>query len=113
MTNTEDVQQILNKFQLYQQQMQNIVAQKTASSLELHEIKKALEEIEKTKEESVYKISGPILIKNSTEDVKKELKERDEILTVRIKSIEKQEKEIRAKMEELRKKLSELSAEGG
>jgi prefoldin beta subunit len=89
--------------------MQTVAAQKTASSLELHEIKKALEELEKTTEKTVYKISGPVLVKSETESVKKELKEREELLTVRMKAVERQEKDIRVKMEELREKLSGIS----
>ena len=99
-------QQLLNQAQLYQQQMQNIMAQKEALNVQLIEIGKALEEIEKTKESEVYKIAGPILIKSRKLEVKKELKDKEETIRNRLKTMENGEKRIRDKIEDIRKKLS-------
>ncbi len=108
-------EQLFNQAQLYQQHIQNILAQKGALNLELREIKKALEDLEKTEDESVYKISGPILIKTKTESVKKELKDKEELINLKMDTIEKQEKKIRSKIEELREKItgSEKEEAGG
>ena len=98
-------EQLLSQAQLYQQQIQTLITQKTALNMELNEIKKALEEIEKTKEKSVLKVSGPILIKVDTDDMKKDLDEKENMINLRLKTIEKQEVKVKEKIEELRSKL--------
>ena len=70
------------------------------------EVIQALEEIDKSKDEHVYKASGPILIKSSKEDVKKELSEKDEFITTRLQTLERSEKKVKEKIEELREKLT-------
>ena len=106
MVTQEQAQQVLGQAQVYQQQMQSILSQKETLKLQQMEIKKALEEIGKAKEEHLYKASGPILIKSSKEDVKKELSEKDEFITTRLQTLERSEKKVKEKIEELREKLS-------
>ena len=97
--------QLLQSASILQQQLQNIMAQKEAIGIQLLELKKALEELENTKEKEVYKIAGPILIKSQKAGVLKELRERDETFSLRLKSLEKEEKRIKLKIEDLREKL--------
>jgi prefoldin beta subunit len=104
-------QQLLQSAAVLQQQLQNIMAQKEAMGIQILEIKKALDELEKTKEKEVFKIAGPILIKSDKAGVVKELKERDETFDMRIKSLEKEEKRIKLKIEDLREKLVKASKE--
>ena len=106
MVSQEQAQQILGQAQVYQQQMQSILAQKETLKMQQMELKKALEEMEKSQEAHVYKASGPILIKSPREDVKKELSEKDEFITTRLQTLERSEKKVREKIEELREKLS-------
>jgi len=103
---SKNVQQLLGQAQLYQQQMQSILNQKELISMQVMEIDKALEALETTKENEVFKISGPILIKTGKALVKKELKEKKEAISLRIKSLEKGENRMKAQMEELRARLS-------
>ena len=65
---SEQAKQLLGQAQMYQQQMQSIIAQKKAMDLQIMEIKKTLEELEKVKETEVYKISGPVMIKIKKSD---------------------------------------------
>jgi prefoldin beta subunit len=109
----KETEQLLNQAQLYQQQIQTILTQKAALTLELNEINKALEEIEKTDEESVLKVSGPILIKMGTEDIKKDLNEKKDMINLRVKTIEKQELRLKEKIEELRSKLMKSQSKAG
>ena len=102
---SQQVQQLLVQAQSYQQQIQNIIAQKETLKLQETEIKKALDELEKTQEENVYKISGPILVKTSKEEVVKELKDKHELIQARIKTLERSEEKMKEKIEELREKL--------
>lgn len=97
---------MLAQAQIYQQQMQGVMAQKTNLMLELNEIKKALEEMEKSGEKTVFKIAGPILIRTGMEAAAKELKEKEEFDNIRLKSAEKQEERIKEKIEELKSKLT-------
>ncbi|MCK4714127.1 MAG: prefoldin subunit beta [Candidatus Aenigmarchaeota archaeon] len=103
---SKNVQQLLGQAQLYQQQMQSILNQKELISMQVMEIDKALEALETTKEKDVFKISGPILIKTGKILVKKELKEKKEAISLRIKSLEKGENRLKAQIEELRARLS-------
>ncbi|MCX6814643.1 MAG: prefoldin subunit beta [Candidatus Aenigmarchaeota archaeon] len=106
MVSQEQAQQILAQAQVYQQQMQSILAQKETLKIQQLEIKKAIEEIDKNKDEHVYKASGPILIKSPKEDVKKELSEKNEFISTRLQTLERSEKKVKEKIEELREKLN-------
>ena len=106
---TEDTQKLLEQAQVYQQQIQGLIAQKETMKMQLLEMKKALEELEKSKETEVFKLSGPVLIKEKKAEVEKDLKEKVEGLDVRVKTLQKSEDRIKEKIEELRKKLTEES----
>ncbi len=97
MVNKEEMR-LLQEAQVYQQQMQVITAQKEALNLQLNEIKKAKEELGKLKEGEVYKISGPILIKSKKTDVEKDLSEKEELINMKIKTMERSEQKIREKI---------------
>lgn len=99
-------QQLLQQAQVYQQQIQGISAQKEAFNMQIMEISNAVEQLEKTKEKDVYKASGPLLIKESKESVKKDLEEKKELLNTRLKVLEKSEQKLKAKIDELRERLS-------
>ena len=70
------------------------------------EIKRAMEEIEKTKEASVYKITGPILVKVGKIELNKELEEKEEAINIRIKRLEKNEMELKDKLNEIKDRLT-------
>ncbi len=110
---TKEFEQLANQAQIYQQQMQNVITQKAALTMEKNELKKATEEIKKNKGESVYKIAGPILVKADVADVNKDLKDRLELIDLKVKSIEKQEGMIKEKLEYLRTKLMASGPEKG
>jgi prefoldin beta subunit len=104
MTNAS--QNTLAQAQAYQQQAQGILLQKENISIQLTEIKKALEELGKTTESEIFKMSGPILIKSTKSSVKKELAEKEEVLSIRMKTLEKNEKKVRERLTEMRDKLA-------
>ena len=104
--NTKDVQQLLNQAQLYQQQMHNVMQQKEALNVQLIEISKALEELEKNKNEEVFRIAGPILVKSNSTDVKKDLGKKEAAIKNQLKTIEAGEKRIREKIEDIRDRMS-------
>lgn len=110
---SKETEQLLGQAQIYQQQIQSILTQKGVFQLEINEIKKALEELEKTKETAAYKISGPVLIKSDVKSLKKDLKEKLDFLDMKLKNIEKQEAMLKEKIEGLKGKLSGIEAPSG
>ncbi len=97
---TPGAQQILIEMQAFQQQIQAVLIQKESLNIQNAEMDKALEEMEKTAEKEVFKIVGPVLIKASKEDVKKEFEEKKELIDVRLKSLKKQEDRLKEKIRE-------------
>lgn len=109
----KEMEQLLGQAQIYQQQIQTIMAQKTALTMELNEIKKALEELEKTTEKHVYKLSGPLMIRVGMKDIKKEMTEKEDTIKLRVKTFEKQELKLKERIEGLREKLTKNQPKAG
>jgi len=100
------VQERLLRLQQLQQTLQNILVQKQQVELELLEVDKALEELEKTPDDGViYKSVGSILIKTEKAKITEELKERKELANMRVSVLGKQEERIRSQIKELNEKL--------
>jgi prefoldin beta subunit len=97
----KETQEKIQELQSYEQTIQSLLMQKQAFQMELSETENALKEISSSKED-VYKLIGNIMIKTNKEPVEKELKQKQELLSLRLKSIEKQEDTISKKAEELR-----------
>ena len=102
---SKDAEHLIAQAQIYQQQMQTLLTQKNAYNLEIAETRQALEDLGKSSEKAVFKVSGPILIKHDAAEVKKQLQERATSLEMRLKVVTTQEERIRGKIEELRESL--------
>ena len=108
----QNIQEQLNQLQQVQQQAQSIAMQKQTLTLQINESKKALDELSKTADDQdVYKTAGPLLIKTTKTDSEADLKDSIEMLEIRQKTIEKQEKRITGKLEELQKNLQEAMSQ--
>jgi prefoldin beta subunit len=94
----------IKELQILEQNMQAILMQKQAFQLESSEIENSLEELSKTNEE-VFKIVGNVMLKSSKENLIKELNQKKDLLNLRLKSFDNQEKLIGKSIEELRKKV--------
>jgi len=94
-----EAQEILMKMQNDNQQLQAILLQKQTFELQLKEIESALKELEKAKDD-VYKSVGPILIKSTKSELKKELEDAKEEINLKLKAIENQENKIRSRIKE-------------
>ncbi|MCS7112520.1 MAG: prefoldin subunit beta [Nitrososphaerota archaeon] len=100
------IQEQLVRIQQLQQTFQTVVAQKQQLEAELLGVEQALEELEKLSEEAiVYKAVGPLLIKVSRNVMIAELKERKDLLDMRISVLSKQEERTREKLIEAQRKL--------
>ena len=91
----------IQEMQMYEQNFQNLMVQKQAFQIELSEVENALSEISKSKDD-VFKMIGQIMIKADREKIEKELKQKKDLLSLRLKSIEKQESELTKEIEELK-----------
>ncbi len=105
-------QQLIMQLQTYQQQLQSSAMQKETFSVQKIEFERALEELEKTKESEVYKSVGPILVRTTKEEMKKELKSKMEMFDLGVKKMEKQEEKIKEKAKEAQDKLKALLSPG-
>ena len=91
----------IRTLQAFEQNLQSILMQKQAFQLELSETENALAELEKSGDE-VYRIVGNIMAKSSKESLIKDLKQKKDLLSLRLKSLDAQEKTLAEKSEELR-----------
>ena len=94
----------VKELQLLEQNLTNLLFQKQTFQLELSEVTSASEELEGSKGD-VFKIVGNVMIKSTKEKLEKELEEKKDLISMRVKNIEKQEKVLQGHVEELRKAL--------
>ncbi|MFC1727983.1 prefoldin subunit beta [Nanoarchaeota archaeon] len=99
MAKQEDIQQL----QLMEQSLQQFLMQKQTFQAQLMEIESALSELSKTKQ--AYKIIGNIMIASSNEDLKKDLEQKKEILSLRVKNLEKQEEKLKESASKLQSEV--------
>lgn len=100
----KETQQKIQELQSYEQTLQALLMQKQAFQIELNESENALSEISKSKED-VFKIVGNIMIKSDKESVEKELKQKKDLLSLRLKSIEKQESDLTKELDTLKEEV--------
>src|SRR3989344_4437460 len=100
----QETQEKIKELQIYEQNFQILLMQKQTLQVELTEVKNALSEIKNTKED-IFKVIGQIMIKTNKEKTEKELQQKQEMLLLRLKSIEKQETGITKELEILRKDI--------
>ncbi|HTZ42062.1 MAG TPA: prefoldin subunit [Candidatus Omnitrophota bacterium] len=103
----EDNEHELQEMQILDQNLHNILLQKQAFELELSETTFALAEIEKSGE--IFRLVGDLMMKADKQKVKESLVSKEKILSMRIKSVEKQEDAISKRLDELRNKFSKFA----
>ncbi len=101
------LQNQIAQYQQLQQQLQLLAQQRLQLEAKLREIDGTLEELNKlTGETQIYKSIGMLLVRqDDKESLKKELDDHKETLTVRVKSIQKQEKSLSERYEQLGEKI--------
>ena len=102
---SEETQQKIQEMQILEQTFQQFMMQKQAFTMEGNESEKALEELEKA-EGDVFKIVGSsIVIKTEKAKLQEELKHKKELIDLRLKKINEQEKEFTDKLQKLREEV--------
>ena len=89
----KDAEKKIGQLQMLEQSMQNLLMQKQQFQLQQVEFESALKELEKVEE--AYKIVGNIMVKSKKKDLEEDLNSKKEVVTLRIKSLEKQENQMR------------------
>lgn len=107
------LQQELIRLQQLQQQYEIVVTQRSQMEIQLKETEFALSELGKLQGEPVlYKSVGPLLMKGDRSQFEAELNESKETLELRVKTLLKQEEQLKKQVQELSLKIqSKLKAE--
>ena len=100
---SKETQENISKLQIIEQNVQTLLMQKQQFQAQMFEVESALKEIEKTSE--AFKIIGNVMIKSEKAALKTELDKKKEIIDLRLKNIDKQEKQLREKGESLQKEV--------
>jgi prefoldin beta subunit len=96
------------QYQQLQQQAQLIIAQRQQLELDIKELDRALEELDKQKKGPIYKSIGSLLIRvESKEELIKELKEEKESAEIRAKTLDRQIERLRERLDTLQRDISE------
>jgi prefoldin beta subunit len=101
----KETQEKIQVLQVLEQNLQSLLLQKQAFQVELNEAESAISEIGKSKDD-IYKITGQIMLKADKMNIEKELGERKDILSIRLKSIDKQENLLKEKLEKLKEEVT-------
>ena len=100
------IQQRLLRLQQLQQTLQGVMAQKQQLEMQLTEVERAVNELEKLAETAViYKSIGALLVKSKKDNVTTELTERKELLKLRVDVLAKQEGRLQTQVKDLQEKL--------
>lgn len=101
------LQNQIAQYQQLQNQLQVLGSQRVQLEAKLREIEGTLEELDKISGDTpVYKSIGMLLVRqDDREALKKELEEHKETLTIRVKSLQKQEKSLSQRYEDLAGKI--------
>lgn len=96
---SHSTQEKINQLQLMEQNMQSIITQKQNFQSQLTEVENALSEMETSK--TAYKIIGNFMFATEKNKLKTELKEKEEMLNLRISTMQKQEQKLKDKAKEI------------
>ncbi|MCL4372915.1 prefoldin subunit [Candidatus Parvarchaeota archaeon] len=90
------------EFEELRQRLQVETTQKQTLQLQYNELKRTIEEVEKTQENSdLFQLSGQILIKKNKNEILKDLKDKSEIIDFRLKASSKSIDELTNKLQSI------------
>ncbi len=101
----EETQRKIQELQMMEQSFQQLLMQKNAFSMEANETDFVLEEVKKTSGEVSRIIGNQVIIKSTKEEVLEEVKKKKELIELRMKSIDEQEKQFSEKIESIREEV--------
>ncbi len=105
-----DLENKLLEAQRLQEQLNRVVQERVALEGEKSEIERVLKLLEEVGENDVYRSVGGILVKVPKDKVVSELKDRLEIINIRLEKLRKQESELRKRLDQLLREIREAQA---
>lgn len=105
-----EIREKIMEFEKQRQVLMNITLQKQQLEASVNALGKSLEELGKTDESKVYKAAGAIMVLRDAKEVKKELEEMRESQSLRMKTLDKQEKTLVDKLNALRVEIEAAAA---
>ena len=100
---SKETEQKIGQLQMFEQSLQNFLGQKQQFQAQLVEIESALGELENT--DKAYKIVGNIMVESNKDELKADLQSKKEMLELRIKTMERQETQVREKASKLQSEI--------
>ena len=100
---SKDTEQKIGQLQMFEQSLQSFLGQKQQFQVQLVEVESALNELDST--EKAYKIIGNIMVEADKNELKSDLHSKKEVLELRIKTMEKQEAQVREKASKLQSEI--------
>ena len=101
-----ELERSIVEYENLERQLQVIVIQKNQLQLQLNEINLAGEEIKKATGD-IYKSIGSVMVRSNRDDADKDLKERKDLIEIRVNTLLKQEEKLRSNLAQIQKKLQE------
>ena len=108
-----EVSDMVKRFQQLQQQLQVLMFQKQNLQVQEAEIENALKEVEGTKEKELYEIIGTVMVKRTKAELKKSLKDKKDILELRLSTLDKQINSLTEQAKKVQDSIIELSRPKG
>jgi len=110
--NEEILNKKLEEFEVLRQTYLALIYQKQKIEEELLEVDNAIRELENLKDEDkVFVMIGNVLIRKEKNSVLEELKEKKDILNIRIKSLDRQESQLKERLTNLQNEIEKLIRE--
>lgn len=103
----EETQLAIREIQILEQNFEQLLQQKHLFNIELSETTLAYEETEKSEGDVFKLVGGQVILKISKEKLLEDLNKKKDLINVRMKSIESQEKEFNSRIEALRTEIME------
>jgi prefoldin beta subunit len=111
MTEKKDINEMIKKLQQIQQQLQVLMFQKQNVQVQQAEVENALKEVESGESTDLYEIIGTVMIKRDRDGLLKSLKEKNEILELRLSTLDKQINNLSGSAKKLQDEVISLSKE--
>ena len=106
-----DTEQKISQLQMLEQNMQAAMMQKQQFQAQLIEVESALAELKNTAR--AYKIVGNIMVDATKQELETDLGQKKELVELRLKSLDKQEEQFKAKAKKLQEDvLSQIRKQG-
>ncbi|HLC60821.1 MAG TPA: prefoldin subunit beta [Candidatus Nanoarchaeia archaeon] len=100
---SQETEQKISQLQMFEQSLQSFLGQKQQFQMQLVEVESALSELENT--EKAYKIVGNIMVETEKKELQADLNSKKEVLELRLKTMEKQETQVREKASKLQSEI--------